>query len=295
MTEDLLYDLTKDVVDDFDSLVIYRLSPSDSRFPRTAYLQDIICEKIENTTNTKEKRLLKSLIYYLYALRGYYNYLEIVENYERRSMSAILGDNKEKVRHFLGGALKSLEDGKKYLDEKEDISSISFLDNSISVVLSVLDKTQRIENEYFEKKLQDAGLDSKISKDILYKKSPQERKNIIEKEIEARKRACIKENKIYRSYRWVALICFILFLINLNIVFYFIFAIFAGLKSQKDDMISQTSNPNYDSLSSIIGFLLGFIFAPMLFIGCWSNENLKKTYNLHELNHILSEINQEIN
>lgn len=69
MSEDILYKLFKDVVEDFDSLVIYRVdSPSDYRYPRISYLQKIILEKIKNATNTKEKRVLKSLDYYLHAL-----------------------------------------------------------------------------------------------------------------------------------------------------------------------------------------------------------------------------------
>ena len=296
--EDLLYNLTEDLVDDFDSLIIFRGIESNPALKNQIYdFIEIVSESISGNKNAQEKRILNSLIHYLKALIGYYDYCNIIDRSEHRAMSYVLEESGKsgRLKSELEYILEELNKGKRLLDTKEDASSVEFFDRSIDYIEeNEVDRIHNIEKYNFERRLKEAWIDPK---EIMQAISPQEMKNRIEREIEARKAACIREKelcKIYNASRWMALIFLLSTFIFLNFTFYLLFAIVSGLNFRYTYSLEE----NCKIYQDIIGFAMGFIFAPLCMLNWYGSEDRKRyicsRYKFKELNKVLDEINREL-
>jgi hypothetical protein len=136
---------------------------------------EIVSQRINNSKNTQEKRILNSLIHYFKALIGYYDYWNIIDRSEHRGMSGVLeeGNNSKRLKSLLNYILEELNKGKRFLDLRADASGIEFFNKSIDYIQEnevnrihsiEKDKTERIEREKIEKKI---GKENKIRENKL--------------------------------------------------------------------------------------------------------------------------------
>jgi len=169
--EDLLYDLTEALTDEFDSLIIFRDAVYDRGFQGKTYiLPKMFRERINSITDTQEKRILESLIHYSRALGEYYNYLDLNKEYRQMRFYDV-DDEIKQIENKLNYIEGELNNGKRWLNPLEDHISIDFFDSCISTVRYDLKKVKSNRRGVLADKLHyqldDARLNSDLKSDII--------------------------------------------------------------------------------------------------------------------------------
>lgn len=169
--EDLLYDLTEEMTNNFDSLIIFRDSVYDREFQGKTYLlPKIFRKKLNSSTNTQEKRILEALINYSHSLGEYYNYLDLYKEYRQLRFHEVTNEL-FKIQSKLDYILEELNNGKSLLDSEEDYATIEFFNRCISHVQknlqNIINKQKYLIGDKLSHKLNDDRLKSDLKSEII--------------------------------------------------------------------------------------------------------------------------------
>lgn len=277
------------------------------------HLIEVISKRIDASENAQEKRILKSLIRYIYAARDYLIFRNTKKNTGKKGVKGIvehIGFQEIKRTHKY--ILKELNEGLNCLDSHKDIKSIELFKDKISSISYEFKRYEEENNRLFNAEIRDKLKNENVTllstslSEIYGHKSLQEIKNIIENEIKIRKVDCIKKkkmHKLFRDLKWISLIFLIAALLLSNFTFYLLGAIASGAFVT----FALTAEPGSihlpEDINEFIGkflvyvvfFLIGFIFAPIVpLLGHGLIENDDKFYNFDIFNEVLIKINKEL-
>ena len=139
--------------------------------------------------------------------------------------------------------------------------------------------------------LQDSRVNGDIASDLIRAESIDERKNIIEKEIEKRKAVCERDKimlNIFNKSRWVAIACFFLAISTNSLLFFLLSLILAGINhlySESIDPQDSAYKPGEQFYKTpekmgifmaIYIFSLGVIFSPLLVFYLFDEHGYRK-------------------
>lgn len=249
--EYLIYDLTNEYNDVNDYYFSGYKNNEFLRIHRT--LISKINKKKENTINAHEKRIMEATIDYILAISSYYSALDL--HGERDTYQSMVEKHGKSVISKLEYALKKLNEGKKRLNPTEDGGSIDFLNKAISETSTELDKIRGYERSVYPNNV--------ATSDIINKLGTLKAKCIKLKKI----------NKILSQSVMVGIIFLILWIFTINPIFYFLFASIMGINMSLSDYGSST----FDPYGALIGFPIGFIFAPLLILNWGVKKDRDKT------------------